>query len=120
MVRKYDYDHREALGAQLHLPVTERICPLCGHVAMRNYHHEKYGRTDPAWINYLWCGNCHAYSSSFTGAGRKMVEGDPLLDEFGDRISEIFNDPERLLKILDGYWKAGKLPQTISRRPRGH
>jgi cytochrome P450 len=34
--------------------------------------------------------------------------------------NEIFNDPERLLKILDGYWKAGKLPQTISRRPRGH
>jgi hypothetical protein len=48
-----------------------------------------------------------------------MVENDPLLAEYGDRISEVFNDPERLLKILDGYWKAGSLPQVVSRRPRG-
>ncbi|MER6244954.1 hypothetical protein [Streptomyces griseorubiginosus] len=48
-----------------------------------------------------------------------MVESDPLLEQYGDRISEVFRDPERLLTILDGYWKAGKLPQVISRRPRG-
>ncbi|MGW7605673.1 hypothetical protein ACWGKW_00030 [Streptomyces sp. NPDC054766] len=118
MVRRYDQHHREALGAQLHLPLTERTCPLCGHAAMRDYHHENYGRTEPSWINYLWCGNCHAYSSSFTAAERKMVESDPLLAEFGDRISEVFDDPEHLLRILDGYWKAGSLPQVISRRPR--
>ncbi|MCT9008305.1 MULTISPECIES: hypothetical protein [Streptomyces] len=119
MLRPYDEHHREALFAQLHLPVTERTCPVCGHVGLRNYHHEEYGRTDPSWINYLWCGNCHAYSSSFTNARREMVENDPLLAEYGDRISEVFNDPERLLKILDGYWKAGSLPQVVSRRPRG-
>jgi len=83
---------------------------------MRLYRHTTYGRREPSWINYLWCGNCHAYSSSFTGAGRKMVESDPLLAEFGDRISEVFDASERLLKVLDGYWKAGKLPQMISRR----
>jgi hypothetical protein len=99
--------------------VTERTCPICGHVTMRLYLREKLGRTEPAWITYLWCGNCHAHSSSFVGAGRKMVESDPLLDEYGDRVPEIFRDPERLLKILDGYWKAGDLPQVISRRPRG-
>jgi hypothetical protein len=86
---------------------------------MRDYHHETYGRTTPSWINYLWCGNCPAYSSSFTVADRKMVESDPLLVEYGDRIAEVFNDPERLLKILDAYWQAGSLPQGISRRPRG-
>lgn len=119
MTRPYDQHHLEALGAQLHLALTERTCPICGRAAMRLYHHTKYGRSEPSWINYLWCGNCHAYSSSFTGAGRKMVESDPLLEQYGDRISEVFRDPERLLKILDGYWKAGKLPQVISRRPRG-
>ncbi|MFD5516998.1 MULTISPECIES: hypothetical protein [unclassified Streptomyces] len=118
MLRRYDEHHREALFAQLHLPVTERTCPICGHVGLRDYHHEKYGRIDPSWINYLWCGNCHAYSSSFTNARREMVKNDPLLAEYGDRISEVFNDPERLLKILDGYWKSGRLPQVISRRPR--
>lgn len=119
MLRPYDQQHLEALGAQLHLSVTERTCPICGHVTMRMYHREKLGRTVPAWITYLWCGNCHAYSSSFSGAGRKMVESDPLFEEYGARIAEVFRDPERLLKILDGYWKAGKLPQVISRRPRG-
>ncbi|MFF3406293.1 hypothetical protein ACFYW8_08785 [Streptomyces sp. NPDC002742] len=118
MIRRYDEHHLEALGAQLHLPLTERVCPLCGHAALRDYHHEKYGRTEPSWINYLWCGDCHAYSSSFTGAGRRMVNSDPLLAEHGDRIAEVFRDPERLLRILDGYWKAGSLPQAISRRPR--
>ncbi|MFD9278133.1 hypothetical protein ACFWD7_12695 [Streptomyces mirabilis] len=119
MPRPYDQQHLEALGAQLHLPVTERTCPICGHVTMRVYHREKPGRTEPAWITYLWCGNCHAFSSSFSGAGRKMVESDPLLEEYGDRIAEVFRDTERLLKILDGYWKAGLLLQVISRRPRG-
>ncbi len=118
MTRPYDQHHREALGAQLHLPVTERTCPICDRTTMRVYHHTKYGRSEPSWINYLWCGNCHAYSSSFTGAGRKTVESDPLLEQYGDRIAEIFRDPERLLKILDGYWKTGKLPQVISRRSR--
>jgi hypothetical protein len=118
MIRRYDQHHRETLGAQLHLPLTERTCPICGQVAMRDYHHENYGRTEPSWFNYLWCGNCHAYSSSFTAAERKMVESDPLLAEFGDRASEVFDDPERLLTILDGYWKAGSLPQVVSRRPR--
>ncbi|MFI0806451.1 hypothetical protein [Streptomyces echinatus] len=119
MARPYDHLHSEALRAQLHLPLHERTCPICGRTALRIYHHTTYGRTEPAWINHLWCGNCHAYSSSFTGAGRKMVESDPLLEQFGDRIAEVFRDRERLLKILDGYWKAGKLPQMISRRPRG-
>ncbi|MGW7238598.1 hypothetical protein [Streptomyces sp. NPDC054804] len=119
MVRPYDQHHREALGAQLHLPLAERICPICGHAVMRDYHHEEFGRPTPSWINYLWCGNCHAYSSSFTAAERKMVENDPLLKEYGDRIAELFREPERLLTILDGYWKAGSLPQAITRRPRG-
>ncbi|MCF3134472.1 hypothetical protein [Streptomyces olivochromogenes] len=110
---------RSALGAQLHLPVAERTCPICSHVTMRVYHHEKHGRTTPAWITYLWCGDCHAYTSGFAGAGRKTVESDPLQDEYGARIAEVFRDTERLLKILDGYWKAGSLPQVISRRPRG-
>ncbi|MER6418670.1 hypothetical protein [Streptomyces sp. NPDC001137] len=83
---------------------------------MRFYRHTTYGRTEPAWINYLWCGNCHAYSSSFTG-GRKMLESDPLFEQDGDPIAEVFRDPERLFKIPDAYWKAGKLPQVISRRP---
>ena len=103
MTRPYDQLHREALGAQLHLPLAERTCPLCGHTTMRLYRHTTYGRREPSWINYLWCGNCHAYSSSFTGAGRKMVESDRLLAEFGDRISEVFDASERLLKVLDGY-----------------
>ncbi|GAA2488773.1 hypothetical protein [Streptomyces longisporus] len=119
MTRRYDQQHREALGAQLHLPLAERTCPLCGHMAMRVYHHTTYGRSEPSWINYLWCGDCHAYSSSFTCPGRKMVESDPLLAEFGDRTGEVFDEPGRLLKVLDGYWKAGKLPQVISRRRRG-
>ncbi|MFF4394493.1 hypothetical protein [Streptomyces sp. NPDC001480] len=119
MARPYGEHHSEALGAQLHLPLSERICPICNYMAMRVYHHTKYGRTEPAWINYLWCGNCRAYSSSFTGAGRKMVESDPLFEQYGDRIKEVFRDHERLLKILDGHWKAGQLPQVISRRQRG-
>ncbi|MGW2716803.1 hypothetical protein [Streptomyces sp. NPDC001492] len=119
MARPYAEHELEALGAQLHLPLAERICPVCGHVAMRIYHHEKHGRTIPAWITYLWCGACHAYSSALAGAGRKRAESDPLQDSYGDRIGEIFRDPERLLKVLDGYWKAGKLPQVISRRPKG-
>ncbi|MEV7321469.1 hypothetical protein [Streptomyces sp. NPDC093970] len=49
-----------------------------------------------------------------------MVRSDPLLDQYGDRIAEVFRDPENLLEILDGCWGTGKLPQTISRRPRGH
>jgi hypothetical protein len=118
MVRRFGEHHREALGAQLHLPVTERTCPVCGHVTMRIYHHEVHGRTVPAWITYLWCGNCHTYSSAFSSPGRKMAESDPLQDEYGDRIGEVFDDPERLFRILDRYWKAGSLPQAITRRPR--
>ncbi|MFF4394509.1 hypothetical protein [Streptomyces sp. NPDC001480] len=42
-------EHRSAaLRAQLHLPLFERTCPICGHMTMR--------------VCHLWCGNCHAYS----------------------------------------------------------
>ncbi len=56
----------------------------------------KYGRNEPSWIDYLRCGNCLT-SSSCMGVGRKMVEGDSLLGQCGDRIAEVFRDPEHLL-----------------------
>ncbi|MCD9872917.1 hypothetical protein [Streptomyces guryensis] len=111
MVRPYDQHHGEALGARLHLPLAERSCPICGHVALRDYHHGSYGRPAPSWINCLCCGNCHAYSSSFTAAERKMVESDPPLAQYGDQVDEVFRDPERLLRTLDGYWKSGRRSQ---------
>ncbi|KJY37385.1 hypothetical protein [Streptomyces sp. NRRL S-495] len=119
MARPYDENHREALRDQLDLPVTERICPVCDHAGLRSYHHEEFGRSGPSMINYLWCPACHAYASSFTAADRRTVDRDPLADAHGDRIAEVMRDPEGLLRILDGYWTAGSLPQQMLRRPRG-
>jgi hypothetical protein len=108
LARPYDQHHRKALGAQLHLPLTERACPKCDHVAMREYHHETYGRSTPPWINYMWCANCHAYSSSFTAAGRKMVQS--FLAEYGDRIGVVFDDPERPAQDPRRLLEGGKTP----------
>ncbi|MFE2724037.1 hypothetical protein [Kitasatospora sp. NPDC059327] len=116
MARPYDQTHDSALFEQRSLPSTERTCPLCGHLGLRIYYHEKLGRPQPSWIIYLWCPACHAYSSAFAGSGRNQVTEDPLAEEFGERIKELFRDPEALLRHLDGYWNRGSLPQEISRR----
>lgn len=118
MARPYDQTHSPSLFEQRTPPSTERTCPACGHHGLRIYYHEKLGRSRPSWIVYLWCPSCHAYSSSFVDAGRDQVTQDPLADEFGDRIAEVFRDPEALLRRLDGYWERGKLPQAVSRRPK--
>ncbi|WP_206743467.1 hypothetical protein, partial [Kitasatospora sp. MBT63] len=116
MARRYDDSDIEVLRAQLDRPVTERTCPLCGHLGLRSYHREKLGRTTPSMINYLWCSACHGYSSSFTAAERRTVDRDPLQDAYGDRVPELMRDPEGLLVILDGYWEDGRLPQAMIRR----
>ncbi|MFF7994574.1 hypothetical protein ACFZDG_32935 [Kitasatospora xanthocidica] len=114
--RRYDSTDLDALRVQLDRPVTERTCPVCGHLGLRDYHREKLGRSTPSMINYLWCGACHAYSSSFTDAGRDTVDRDPLQEAYGDRAVELMRDPQALLTVLDGYWKDGRLPQAMVRR----
>ncbi len=100
-------------------PLTDtsaRVCPTCGKRDVRNYRHEYQGSSRAVSMLYMWCSNCHRYSSSTTPS----LAGTYTYDDPGDESKELRelrrNDLHGLLDHLDALWDHGALPQRITPR----
>ena len=83
---------------------VERMCPHCGHMAVRTYMH--YSDPDPARprvINQTWCANCWRMSAS-TGGGPPVPFTDPLAGVERGRLK---------VRFLNEQWDKGVLPQKF-------
>ncbi|HEV2782190.1 MAG TPA: hypothetical protein VGX25_22595 [Actinophytocola sp.] len=111
--REYSREQVDALASSAP-PITdpaERTCPACGATAVRKYIYEGSRLGRPISFSYVWCGNCHRYSSS-TGIGISdhydfddPADASPTLRSLRD--DNLFG----LLDHLDAMWGSPGLPQ---------
>jgi hypothetical protein len=107
--RPFDSKQIAALGRQAAagIRIAERVCPVCGKAAIRNYRHPDERATGPTVISYVWCANCQHYAGS-TGPRDPGEElADPLTREDHGRLD---NNLRALLDHLDHLWDTGVLP----------
>jgi len=94
----------------------EQLCPACGHRTVRRYLHEHQGPQRTVRMSYVWCSNCHRYSSSTGPSIASIYE----FDDPGETSAELRalrdSDLFGLLDHLDALWDAGVLPQHFTRR----
>lgn len=96
----------------------ERTCPSCGAQSVRFYYHEYDRRGSPVGMSYLWCKNCHRYTSSTGVAVSPSYEfNDPA--EHDAKLAKLRKeDLPDLLDYLDSSWGKAGLPQKFKKKSR--
>lgn len=116
-MREYDQSQIPALvaGPRFIDEPTERICPACGHRAVRTYVYRNTGPGRTARITYSWCASCRRFKG-WTGPDSDGLKfSDPLESLSQDDRNEMTRDLDEFFKTLDKLWESGELPQRFHR-----
>jgi hypothetical protein len=92
---------------------SERLCPACGNMTVRQYVYLSYERQRPAIIGYVWCRSCQHFAGSVGPAPGGLVFSDPFQDLDDDQRLDMEEDLGVFFGRLDQCWDDGALPQRF-------
>jgi hypothetical protein len=95
---------------------SERPCPTCGLVALRQYVYRSQRRESAGVVGYAWCRFCQRYTGSTGPVPARLSLNDPLEGLSAGERAGMEEDLGLFFARLDGFWDEGLLPQQIASR----
>ncbi|MEU1198421.1 hypothetical protein ABZ446_19570 [Streptomyces sp. NPDC005813] len=114
-MREFDADQVRELvaGPKFYEDRSERVCPACGHSAVRTYVYRGHIRVRPSLISYMWCAHCRRFKG-WTGPDLGTFDfTDPMETLSTDQRAAMAQDFGGFFRNPDRLWDSGELPQRF-------